>query len=66
MLAADRGLFYKEREKRIDQFIPEYIVSQLLLQRVAQEGKVDGIRYFSVRTPTTGHHLSHIPTVFSL
>jgi hypothetical protein len=45
------------REQRVGQFIPEFIVPQLLLPWIAQEGQVDGIRYFSVRTPTKGNHL---------
>jgi hypothetical protein len=54
-----------KREQRIGSFVPEFIVPQLLLQWVAQEGRVDGIRYFSVRTPTHGHHLhAHSNCVF--
>jgi hypothetical protein len=53
------------REQRVGSFIPEFIVPQLLLQWVAQEGRVDGIRYFSVRTPTEGNHLlAHSNCVF--
>jgi hypothetical protein len=53
------------REQRIGPFVPEFIIPQLLLQWVAQEGQVDGIRYFSVRTPTKGLHLlAHSNYVF--
>lgn len=54
-----------KREQRNGSFVPEFIVPQLLLQWVAQEGQVDGIRYFSVRTPTQGNHLhAHSNCVF--
>jgi hypothetical protein len=54
-----------KREQRVGSFAPEFIVPQLLLQWVAQEGRVDGIRYFSVRTPTHGNHLlAHSNCVF--
>lgn len=54
-----------KREQRIGQFIPEFIVPQLLLQWVTEEHHVDGIRYFSVRTPTEGYHLlAHSNCVF--
>jgi hypothetical protein len=53
------------REQRVGPFIPEFIVPQLFLQWVAQESQVDGIRYFSVRTPTEGNHLlAHSNCVF--
>lgn len=54
-----------KRELRFGSFAPEFIIPQLLLQWVAQEGLVDGIRYFSVRTPTQGNHLrGHSNCVF--
>ena len=54
-----------KREQRIGSFVPEFIIPQFLLQWVAQEGRVDGIRYFSVRTPTVGNHLlAHSNCVF--
>lgn len=54
-----------KRDQRIGTFVPEFIVPQLLLQWVAQEARVDGIRYFSVRTPTQGNHLlAHSNCVF--
>lgn len=53
------------RQQRIGSFVPEYIVPQLLLQWVTQEKRVDGIRYFSMRTPTSGSHLlAHSNCVF--
>jgi hypothetical protein len=36
-------------------FYPQYIVPQILLQWVCDERKVDGIRYFSTRTPRGGY-----------
>jgi hypothetical protein len=36
-------------------FYPQYIVPQMLLQWVCDERKVDGIRYFSTRTPRGGY-----------
>jgi hypothetical protein len=54
-----------KRAQRCGSFVPEYIIPQLLLQWVAEEGLVDGIRYFSVRTPTQGNHLrGHSNCVF--
>lgn len=38
-------------------FCPEYILPQALLQWVVREKQVDGIRYFSVRTPPKGRHI---------
>jgi hypothetical protein len=35
-------------------FHPQYLVPQMLLQWVCDEQKVDGIRYFSTRTPRGG------------
>lgn len=53
------------REQRIGNFVPEFIVPQLLLQWVAGNELLDGIRYFSVRTPTRGNHvLGHSNCVF--
>ena len=53
------------REHVAGSFFPEYIVPQLLLQWVAQEGKVDGIRYFSAQMPSRGMHiLAHSNCVF--
>ncbi|MGH8012447.1 MAG: hypothetical protein ACREQ4_08110 [Candidatus Binataceae bacterium] len=53
------------REQRVGPFVPEFIVPQLLLQWAAQEGQFDGVRYFSVRTPTEGAHLlAHSNCVF--
>ena len=52
-------------ESRSAPFFPEYVVSQLLLQWVAQEDSLDGIRYFSTRTPSKGPHvLAHSNCVF--
>ena len=52
-------------ESRSGPFVPEYIVPQLLLQWVAQENNVDGIRYFSARMPSEGMHiLAHSNCVF--
>jgi hypothetical protein len=36
-------------------FFPQYIVPQMLLRWVRSEQKVDGIRYFSTRTPKGGY-----------
>lgn len=47
-------------------FVPEFIIPQLLLQWVAQEEQIDGIRYFSVRLLQKDIIFSHIPTVFFL
>jgi hypothetical protein len=53
------------QERRSGSFVPEYIVPQLLLQWVAQGGRVDGIRYFSARMPSQGIHiLAHSNCVF--
>lgn len=38
-------------------FCPEYILSQALLQWVVKGQSLDGIRYFSVRTPPKGRHI---------
>jgi hypothetical protein len=43
-----------KRESRDGAFYPQYIVPQLLLQWVTKEQRVDGIRYFSTRTPPGG------------
>ena len=52
-------------QSRSGSFVPEYVVPQLLLQWVAQEGRVDGIRYFSARMPSKGNHiLAHSNCVF--
>jgi hypothetical protein len=40
-----------ERGSRDGAFYPQYIVPQLLLQWVTKAQRVDGIRYFSTRTP---------------
>ena len=54
-----------KRERKSGSFVPEYIVPQLLLQWVAQEVRVDGIRYFSARMPSQGLHiLAHSNCVF--
>jgi hypothetical protein len=53
------------REQRVGSFAPEFVVPQLLLQWVAQENGFDGLRYFSVWTPTRGMHLfGHSNCVF--
>lgn len=45
---------------QIGSFCPEYIVPQMLLQWVIRNNaEVDGIRYFSVRTPSSGRPYVH-------
>jgi len=46
-------------------FFPQYIVPQILLQWVTQEQRVDGIRYFSTRTPSQNADVwAHYSCVF--
>jgi hypothetical protein len=51
-------------DSRVGAFFPQYIVPQLLLQWVTKERKVDGIRYFSTRTPTQMNSQVNINYVF--
>jgi hypothetical protein len=49
----------------VGNFRPEYIVPQMLLQWVTRKLEVDGIRYFSVRTPSGGPYVyAHSNLVF--
>lgn len=46
-------------------FFPEYIVPQMLLQWVTRKERVDGIRYFSARTPSGAAYVyAHSNLVF--
>jgi hypothetical protein len=46
-------------------FVPEYILPQILLQWVIQQPNLDGIRYFSARSPSKGlQFLGHSNSVF--
>jgi hypothetical protein len=52
-------------ESQDSTFYPEYIIPQMLLQWVIKNKNVDGIRYFSVRTPAQGRHIyAHSNLVF--
>jgi hypothetical protein len=45
-------------------FFPQYILPQLLLQWVSKERTVDGIRYFSTRTPAVMNFYVNVNYVF--
>jgi hypothetical protein len=50
---------------QVGAFCPEYIVPQMLLQWVISKREVDGIRYFSVRTPSGAPYIyAHSNLVF--